>query len=238
MDLSRIAARSKSATEKDLLALAENEIEQLKQQIEESKSLYGALLAEADSEISQLKSSLGQVQEDSLNQRARISHLENALHQKTGRQEEPTLPEDFSNIESWCQQHLSGAVAVHNRAMRAAKKTAFENVQLAYQALLLLRDYYVPMKRGGGLDKKKSYEEACAKLGLSESPSFFGPRAGEAGDAYFVDFGGRRRELDRHLKGSNSREERFGFRLYFFWDDETDQVVVGWFPSHLQTRLT
>lgn len=79
---------------------------------------------------------------------------------------------------------------------------------------------------------------ALAELGLEESASFSRSRAGEQGDEYFVRFGERRRELDRHLKGSNARDERRRFRLYFFWDEDSQQVVVGWFPSHLSTRLT
>jgi len=238
MEVSRTDAKAESATEKELLSLTETEIEQLKLQLDESKKTSSALLSEADSEIAQLKASLNQIHEDSSNQRARIAHLESALRQKVGGREGSTLPQDFLCIEEWCREQLSGSVAVHNRAMRAAKKSAFENVELAYNALLLLRDFYVPMRREGGIDKKRAYEEARAKLGLDEAPTFGGSRAGEEGEAYFVDFGGRRRELDRHLQGSNSRDERFGFRLYFFWDDETDQVVVGWFPSHLPTRAT
>ena len=132
----------------------------------------------------------------------------------------------------------AGSVVLHNRAIRAAKKSAFEDVSLVYTTLLLLRDLYVPMRREGGLEKKRGYESALAALGLEESASFAGSRAREQGEAYFVEYGGRRRELDRHLKGSNSREERFGFRLYFFWDEETDQVIVGWLPSHLPNRAT
>ena len=49
---------------------------------------------------------------------------------------------------------------------------------------------------------------------------------------------GTKRELDRHLKKGNSRNSRHCFRLYFFWDDEDEQVVVGWLTSHLDTRQT
>ena len=50
--------------------------------------------------------------------------------------------------------------------------------------------------------------------------------------------GGKRVELDRHLKKGTNREPRYCFRLYFFWDDTTSQVVVGWLPSHLSTRAS
>ena len=59
-----------------------------------------------------------------------------------------------------------------------------------------------------------------------------------AADLYSVQYGGSRRPLDRHLKGGISRERRYGFRLYFFWDDESQLVVVGWLPSHLDNRAS
>jgi hypothetical protein len=122
--------------------------------------------------------------------------------------------------------------------VRAAKKSDFEDVGLVYRALLLLRDYYVPMKRQGGLDRKQAYDQKCQRLGIEESRSFAGERYGEEGEAYFIQYDGRRRALDLHLKGSNSREPRFGFRLYYFWDDVSQQVVVGWLPTHLPTRIS
>jgi hypothetical protein len=72
-------------------------------------------------------------------------------------------------------------------------------------------------------------------LGLEDRPSFSGDRAGEEGEEYKVLWGKRKRLLERHLKGNSSREERYCFRLYYFWDDETQQVVVGSFPAHLST---
>ena len=77
-----------------------------------------------------------------------------------------------------------------------------------------------------------------AREGLEEEPAFAGARAGEHGDAYFVQHGGRRRQLERHLKGSNARNERRGFRLYFFWDDGDREVVVVWLPNQLPTRIS
>ncbi|MEI2421315.1 hypothetical protein V6O07_13660, partial [Arthrospira platensis SPKY2] len=114
----------------------------------------------------------------------------------------------------------------------------FDDAQLAYEALLVLRNHYVPMRREGGLERKRAYEHALREVGLEETASFTSARAGEQGDEYFVLYQGRRRELDRHLKGSSTRDERFAFRLYFFWDADSRQVVVGWLPTHLRTRAT
>jgi hypothetical protein len=127
---------------------------------------------------------------------------------------------------------------MHNRALQGIKRSEFGDVALIYKALLVLRDCYVPMKRQGGLERRHAFEQACAALGITEEPTFSGPRSGEEGDTYFVRFSGLRVELDRHLKKGNSREPRFCLRIYFFWDAEGEQVVVGWLPSHLDTRTT
>ena len=94
------------------------------------------------------------------------------------------------------------------------------------------------MRRNGGIEFKKKYEEALQNLSLEETPSISESRLGEHGDEYKVTYGGKSRILDRHLKCGNSRESRYCFRLYFFWDDESEIVVVGWLPSHLDTRAT
>jgi hypothetical protein len=94
------------------------------------------------------------------------------------------------------------------------------------------------MRREGGATKVEAFKAACEKLHLEEGPTGSGIRAGEQGEEYFVKFGGRRVFLDRHLKKGSSRDPRYAFRLYFFWDEENDQVVVGWLPSHLDSRIT
>jgi hypothetical protein len=118
------------------------------------------------------------------------------------------------------------------------KKSRYEDIELIYKALLLLRDGYVPMRRDGGLDKKELFERQCRGLGLSEEATFSGKRWGEEGDTYKVRYAGRPRLLDRHLKKGTGRDERYTFRLYFFWDEDSEQVVVGWLPSHLDTRIS
>ena len=46
--------------------------------------------------------------------------------------------------------------------------------------------------------------------------------------------------LERALRllGRDSRDRRYGFRLYFFWDEEGQVAVVGWLPSHLDNRAS
>ena len=168
----------------------------------------------------------------------RVAHLERAQGNASAPAGGLAVPDSFKRLDQWAKEHLDGRVRLLPRAIGAAKKSAFEDVALAYRALLILRDRYVPMRLDGGNDKLTAYREALSGEGLREEPTFAGARAGEHGDAYFVRHGGRKRQLERHLKGSNARNERRGFRLYFFWDEGDREVVVGWLPTHLPTRIS
>lgn len=233
----RHQAGKQGASDKELLALALEENDSLNRKLKEEKDTYNGLLQSAEVDRRQIESERDQARTDFRSLQARLMHIEAAL-QATGKQENIPIPDSFEGLEEWCGNFLSGRVHVMPRAFRIATKSAFKKPELAYQTLLILRDHFVPMKREGGLDKKKAYDQALAALGLEESQSFAGARAGEQGDEYKVNYNGRPRDLDRHIKGSSSREERFGFRLYFFWDDDSQQAVVGSFPTHLATRAT
>lgn len=233
-ELRRRNAQQSGSSNDELLVLAEEEIEQLKNDLKTQRQESGELLevAEAeregaDAEVQRLQGTLHHLQQ-------RLQSLETA----GGQVADTAIPDDLADLEQWAAAHLAGAVELHNRALRGAKASEYEDVSVIYQALLLLRDYYVPMRRQGGAELKLAFEQRCQELGIEEQQSFAGNRAGEQGDTYFIRMGQRRVELDRHLKKGNSREPRHCFRLYFFWDDMTSQVVVGWLPSHLATRAS
>ena len=244
----KLRLEREAAKEKEIPAAEEtktsDETERLNALLKENKELKSRIKKlehfkeTADSVIREIEKSrdnaLSLKKETELeNQRlkSRIEHLEN-----NDRYETP-IPDNLNDLEEWSENHLYGKVRLLPRAIKAAKKSRFENVDLAYRALLVLRDYYVPMRLKEG-KSVEDYKQALAKEGLEDTKSFAGTRSGEFGDAYFVQYGSRRRELKRHLKGTNTRDPRYAFRLYFFWDDENGEVVVGWLPTHLPTRIS
>ncbi|MBX6329365.1 MAG: hypothetical protein IRY89_12390 [Pseudolabrys sp.] len=232
------AARDAASSETELLRLADQEISELQTTIDKDRATYEGLVQQYEQERDQAREQVQQLQALNGHLRQRIRALEERLRTQAAAGSEVPIPSSLDEFEAWCRDHLSGSVEVHNRALQAVKKSQYEDISLLYKALLLLRDAYVPMKRDGGLDKKRIFEQRCAELGLSEEPTFAGERWGEEGDTYKVRYAGRPRLLDRHLKKGSSRDERYCFRLYFFWDEDNEQVVVGWLPSHLDTRIT
>ena len=154
-------------------------------------------------------------------------------------QDEIPFPPTMKDVQTWVQRACPGRLVLLGRAGRGLKEAAFQNVKLVCQALLLLANEYRDMRLGGGPASKAGFDKACRQLRLECTPAFAGAGWGEFGDTYVVDWQGQKRRLDMHLKNNgNTRQPERCFRAYFFWDDGEQQVVVGWLPSHLETRLS
>jgi hypothetical protein len=69
-----------------------------------------------------------------------------------------SIPTDLSSLKDWADQHLSGSVLLHQRALRGAKESDYEDPSLVYTALLLLRNFYFSMSTKGGEELKRAYE--------------------------------------------------------------------------------
>ena len=223
--------RREASTDRELLEIALEENKELK---EESKYL----LEIAESEKSKAVQKAHELRATVSHLRFRVQSLQSNVRSETGRIGESDLPASLDGIKEWAIKMLAGDVVLHSRALRGAKRSEYEDPILVYRSLLLLRDFYVPMRRSVVDASRHSFEQASSNLGLTESGSITGARRGEQGDTYVVKYGGSNRTLDRHLKKGDARDKRYCFRLYFFWDEGTEQVVVGWLPSHLETRAT
>ena len=226
----RARLREEGASDSELLALAEDQVRELEGKIEENDQL----LTMAEDERDGIALELDEAKDEMYKLRTRISYLEASRYEESFM--DHALPNTLDELEDWANKHLSGSVHILNRAYRAAKKTEFEDTEIVYRVLRMLRDSYVPMRKG--MMDKDDFDAACQELGIEETATFTGSGYGEEGDTYFVKYNGRRRLLERHLKNGNTRDPRRSFRLYFFWDNESQQIVVGSLPSHLTSRAS
>lgn len=233
--LERERFKKTGGTDADLIRLFEQDNEQLRKDIQEQKEQYDGLLLAAETEREAALQEANAAKAQAIERLHRIRQMEKKLTESTTQQATP-IPETLDVFEAWCKEHLAGSIELANRAYQGVRKSDFHDPTFLYRALLLLRDHYVPMRVEGTPERKRSYEETLRTLQLEDSATGEGVKF--APDLYSVQYGGVRRLLDRHLKGSDSRDRRYGFRLYFFWDDESQIVVVGWLPSHLDNRAS
>jgi len=146
-------------------------------------------------------------------------------------------PAKYDDVASWVERQFAGRLKLHARALRGLKHAVFEDLQLVCNLLELLAVDYVDSKRGNR-DAWRRFEEGVANRGVEYSRSISGTRAGEQGEEYFVRYSGRREFLEWHLKKGTSRNERRDLRIYFFWDSEEEEAIVGFLPGHLDDRIT
>lgn len=167
----------------------------------------------------------------------RIASLQRRLIE-LGASEAPKFPDNWNELEDWCEEHLKECVSVTPKAIRAARDSLFENVPFCYEVLLFLAETYVPSRRGTLEGGGEQLEAAKARLGIDISPVGRGVVERRSKDSYSTNYKSERIYLDMHIKDGNDRDPRKVFRLYFGWHDEDQRVVVGWFPSHLDNGLT
>ncbi len=214
------------------------ELEALREQLEEeaTEARTALDLAEESSNLA------GQLREDNLKLRGQNDSLRIALKSRGQLDEVDRIPDEpcYEDLPDWVRETLAGRLVLHSRAVGALRKAHYEDVQTVYACLLHLAGAYRDMRMGQD-GAREEWEASLGELGVVLSPSISQERAGEEGESYFVRHpqgSGQRRMLDLHLKKGARREDRYCLRLYFFWDDENMEVVVGWLPSHLDTRAT
>lgn len=160
--------------------------------------------------------------------RERVRQLE-ALLAKRGQNpdEGVEVPSTWGEFVDWCDQILIGRVALAPRARQGIKKAEFEDVALAARCLLwLASDCRDRRMNGGG-----SIANTPIEQGIENAPC--------GNDTFKFDFRGRRLEADWHIKnGGNTRDPRRCLRIYYAWDEKTQEIVIAHMPAHRRTGAT
>jgi hypothetical protein len=147
-----------------------------------------------------------------------------------------TLPSSYADVERWISEHYPDRLVLSSKAQRGLKKAVYEDVDKVYKVLILLATKYYDMRKG--VISRADFDIACSDIGVSESPSISGVAAGERGEEYYCLYGGVKRLMERHITDGTNRDPRYCLRVYFFWDDDDEAVVLGSLPEHLDTRIT
>lgn len=229
-------ARNEAKSDLELRQLYELETANLQEEIKERDEY----VAYCDSELEKYRQELENHKRRAFGVTQENDRLR-ALISAAGRDadSEIVIPDELDDLQDWVQRYLSGRLALHPRAVRAAKKSPYEDVPLVYKSLLLLGNAYREMRLNRL--QKEDFDAKLAGLGLECERSITRERAGEQGDTYFVEYpvgSGRRPLLEYHLGKGGTKDDRYCLRIYFFWDAEEQQVVIGSLPAHLETRAT
>jgi len=230
--------RSEANEEAEWQAIYDDEIVVLQEkikEIEEERDEMMDLVAQSETERDHYI-------DENKNLRWQVESFRTRLAEKTGEDPDKSIEiaQDYEDLPEWVSKNLAGRLTLHPRAIHAVQNALYEDSELVYRTLLLLANEYRNMRlRYDGA--KEAFDRQIAALKVEYSPSIARERAGEEGDTYFVQYPCHtmnKRFLERHIRKGKTKEDRYCLAVYFFWDDETQQVIVGWLPSHLDNRLT
>ena len=169
----------------------------------------------------------------------RVDALEQKFLQCKGGEAETSIPiyNDYTKLQNWVEEYFPGRVILHQRAIRSLKNAEYENPELVFKSILLLGTLYYQMRTTSSFSRNE-FDEKCAELGIEEAPTIADTCAGEQGESYFVSHHGKKYKLESHIKKGSSRDPKYCMRIYFFWSNEDEQVVIGWLPQHLPISIS
>jgi hypothetical protein len=135
-----------------------------------------------------------------------------------------TLPDNWSDFAIWCDVNLAGRVILAPQARRSIKDAEFEDVGLAARCLLWLANEYRTTKlEGGGALRDAKIENGVLNAHCGN-------------DEYQIDWQGIGHDVEWHVKnGGNTRDPVRCLRIYYFWDETSQQAVVASMPAHRRT---
>lgn len=147
----------------------------------------------------------------------------------------PEIEWTLNALSQWCVEHEE-FIVVLPRARAGAKKSLYEDPSLIFTALEVLAGPYRELRTGR--INQAEFNDILLPTGLRLEGSVAPSIAGEQGDAYFVTWAGRKQFMGLHLLKGGGRDERYCFRMYFFWDATSQRAIVGSMPAHLANSLS
>lgn len=232
----RVQREASNQSRQQLINSYEEQLDQLQKQCDENMSL-----ADSYAKDFEICNNENESQRQLINQlRAQITTLRFQLMNVTGGETEKDIPEDknYDNMSEWVKTHYSDRLILLSRAERNLKDACFEDVTLVYKCLKLLATSYYDYRKGS--INYDQFSDECKKInpGLEESGAITDVSAGMQGDTYYVMYHGKKQKLERHLTKGSNKDKRYCLRIYFFWDEQDQIVVIGDMPHHLDTTAT
>lgn len=213
------------ASDAEQLDAAQARIASLEREIGDEKATQEFFAAEhekaedrAETAETQLRAAAFQIQQ-------LLSHIQESAIAAPAQQE---LPKSWHAFAGWCDSQLAGRLILSPPARRNVRAPKFDDPELAARCLLWLATICRDRRITGG---EGSLSEAAVEDGIRNAHC--------GGDQFDLDWQGQRFTADWHIKsGGNTHDPTRCLRIYYFWDPETQQIVIADMPAHRRTALT
>lgn len=214
---------SSGASDEERLKAAEARISALENDLETEKSAQEFFALEADNAEERAQAAEAQHRASS----QYIQHLQQQLSARGELSEDP-LPTDWSQFSSWCDTSLAGRVCLAPAARRNVRAPLFEDVAVAARCVNWLATSYREGRINGSTG---DFVDFPIENGIRNAAC--------GGDEFDFMWEGRRYTADWHVKnGGNTRDPRACLRIYYTWDEDSQQVIIADLPAHKTTSAS
>jgi hypothetical protein len=233
-----LKARREAGDEAELRPLWEEENERLAEELERLRTEHQHWLRDAEEERQVASRKIEQLKSDVARFRGRYEQIRGALERGDRNVSREPL-EDLASFEAWVDRNIGPDLWLAPKAIRAVEKNfQFSQPRLIGEALYLLEEQYVAMKKEPGKERRLAYEQGLVQLGIEDTPCFVNRDDIRGYPAYSVMYGDEKRWCDRHLKYGAGADPRSMFRIYFCWNEDEQVVLIGHLPTHLDNNMT
>ena len=138
------------------------------------------------------------------------------------------LPAEWEDFNDWCDEQLAGRILLTPQTRDQIRKAEFKDVSQAARCLLWLAN-----------DLRQSKLEGV-RGSVADRVIEPGVRNAHCGtDVFEIEWQGKTRLVEWHVKnGGNTRDPGRCLRIYYFWDDSSQQAVIAFMPGHRRTDAT
>lgn len=225
LELRQQTLRNEDASESDQLVAANERIAALEKQVASLTVEQDYYVYEFESERERAEIAEAQAQKSAY----RIQQL---TEQLTSKGDDPNqdigAPLSWSELSDWCDQNLAGRLVLTPNAHRGTRKPLYQDFEAAARCLLWLATDGRDQRINGGWG---TMSNVTIMDGIQNAPC--------GADAYEFDWNGRRFSADWHIKnGGNTRDPVRCLRIYYCFDQQTQQIIVADMPAHRRTGAT
>ncbi|HZT26865.1 MAG TPA: hypothetical protein VFA57_14290, partial [Pseudolabrys sp.] len=213
------------ASESEQLVAANARIEALEKEVSDQK----ASLEYFDSEHKRAEERAETAEEQSRASAFRVQQLiEQIKAAGSSVDSNIELPKSWQEFGNWADVNLAGRVVLAPQARRQVRSPEFADVAVAARCLLWLATACRERRMKGG---EGSLREEIVEDGIRNAHC--------GADQFDLDWQGQRQTADWHIKnGGNTRDPKRCLRIYYFWHEPTQQIVVAEMPAHRRTAAT
>jgi len=215
---------SGGATEKEKLRIAYERINSLTKEItsaqEEQENLYDTILSEEDRALN--------AERQLYATRSRIELLEKQLSDR-GIDLDDKIPDpgSWDDFSDWVDSSFAGRLVLTSLARKKLKKPEFKNYALAAEALKWLATECRHIRTIGG--------QSLSNIKISDN--LYNAPCGT--DEFEFEHRGRKILVDWHIKnGGNTRDPSRCLRIYYFYDETTQEIIIVDMPAHRKSSAT